>query len=58
MAAALVALVAAISISTWTYTRLQDRTGYGNTAPALRGTVVVFIITFVVVLSIALLASH
>ena len=58
MAAALVALVAAVSISVWAYTRLQNRAGYGNTAPALKGAAVVFFMTFVVILTVALLTFH
>lgn len=54
MTALLVAFVAAISISVWAYTRLQRRTGYGNSAPDIKGTAIVFVIAFVVILSIGL----
>lgn len=58
MKAALVAFVAAIAISGWSYVRLQNRAGYGNTKTALSGTAAIFGITFVVVLTIGLTIFH
>jgi hypothetical protein len=47
-----VALLASIGLSTWAYTKLQNKTGYGNGKNALSGTAVVFVISFVVIFTI------
>ncbi|HEY4161225.1 MAG TPA: hypothetical protein VGM08_04130 [Candidatus Saccharimonadales bacterium] len=54
MKAALVAFIAAIAISSWSYVKLLNRAGYGNTKTALTGTAAIFGITFVVVFTIGL----
>lgn len=56
MKAALLALVVAISVSVWSYTKLQNHTGYGNALAALKATVIVFAAVFVVVFTIAQIA--
>jgi len=58
MKALLLASLISISVSVWSYTKLQSHTGYGNTGATLKGTVIVFIITFVVVLTIGLALFH
>jgi hypothetical protein len=52
MKAALLALVVAVSISTWSYTKLQSHTGYGNARATLKGVALIFVITFVVVFTL------
>lgn len=53
-----VALVFAIGVGAWSYTKLQQRTGYGNSTAALKGAAVVAIISFVVVFSIGKMVFH
>ncbi len=55
MNAFVVALLLSIGASTWVYTKLQQRTGYGNTNSALKGTLVTGAIVFVVAFTIALM---
>jgi len=57
MSAALLALLAAVSIAVWVYTKLQSRTGYGNNQNAAIGAAVVFVLVFIVVFSVAHLLS-
>lgn len=52
MSALLIALIGAVGSSAWVYTKLQDRTGYGNNKPAIQGTVAVFIVGFIVLFTI------
>lgn len=47
--------MAAAGVSGWVFNKLQQRSGYGNNQSALLGTLVVFAITFVVVLTIGLM---
>ncbi|GEM_PF-807110 len=54
MRAALVAFIAAVAISAWSYTKLQNRAGYGNTKTVITGTAAIFGITFIVVFTIGL----
>jgi hypothetical protein len=54
----LVALIAAVSATTWTYVQLQHRSGAGNSGTAVTGASLVFVITFVVVLTVALTIFH
>jgi hypothetical protein len=48
MKAFIFALLFAVGSGTWVYTKLQQRTGYGNTAATLKGTAVVAAIAFAV----------
>lgn len=52
MGPGLVALFAALGAGGWTYSKLQQRSGYGNSQSALTGTAIVAIITFIVVFTI------
>jgi Co/Zn/Cd efflux system component len=51
MSAFITALLLALGAGTWIYTKLQQRTGYGNSKSALQGAavsgVLIFIVTFV-----------
>jgi hypothetical protein len=55
MKAAIVALVVAISVSTWSYSKLQQRTGYGNGQAAFKGVILIFVMAFVVTFTIGLI---
>ncbi len=48
----IVALLIAISFGTWVYTKLQQRTGYGNSKDAFKGAAIAGGIAFVVALTI------
>ncbi|QQS20237.1 hypothetical protein IPL85_02190 [Candidatus Saccharibacteria bacterium] len=50
----LIAFIFALGAGTWAYTKLQQRTGYGNSKTALKGAAVTGGIAFVVVLTVAL----
>lgn len=52
MSAALVALLVSLGGATWVYTKLQNKTGYGNNRSAIIGSAVVFVIAFIVVFSV------
>lgn len=39
--------------SVWIYTKLQNRTGYGNSQNAVWGALVVFVVGFIVVFTVA-----
>jgi uncharacterized membrane protein SpoIIM required for sporulation len=52
MTAALLALLIAGGSSVWIFTKLQNRTGYGNNQNAIIGAAVVFVLLFVVVFSL------
>jgi len=52
MSAGFVAFLAAISASVWTFTKLQNKTGYGNNQSAITGAAVVFVLAFIVVFSL------
>lgn len=54
MSPALVALLFSIGAGTWVYTKLQQRTGYGNSSSAIKGALIVALISFVVVFTTAL----
>lgn len=49
MSAGVVAFLAAMSISVWAFTKLQQRAGYGNDKTAIKGAAVVFGLVLVVV---------
>lgn len=53
--ALLTALLFAAGAGTWIYTKLQQRTGYGNSRSALQGAAIAAGLIFVVVLVTALL---
>lgn len=53
MNAFFIALLLSVGAATWIYTKLQQRTGYGNGGSALKGAAVAGGIVFVVTLSIA-----
>lgn len=52
MSAVLVAFLASLGGSVWIFTKLQDKTGSGNYKNALIGTLVVFVILFIVVFTL------
>ena len=52
MSPAVVALMLAVGVGTWIYTKLPQRTGYGNSKDALKGAAIAGGITFVVVLTL------
>lgn len=52
MSAGVIAFLVAAGASTWVYTRLQDRTGYGNNQNAAIGAAAVFVLGFIVVFTI------
>jgi len=52
VSAALVALLVSLGGATWVYTKLQNKTGYGNNRSAIIGSAVVFVIAFIVVFSV------
>ncbi len=54
MSPVLVALLFSVGVGTWVYTKLQQRTGYGNSKAALKGAAVAGGIAFVVMLTIGL----
>jgi hypothetical protein len=54
MSALFIALIFSVGASVWIYNKLQDRTGYGNSAAALKGAVVSFVLIFAVVFTICL----
>jgi hypothetical protein len=57
MSAFLLALLFSLGASTWVYTKLQNKTGYGNQKNALIGSGVCFVILFIVVFSLAKMLS-
>ena len=58
MRALLVALVAAVGISCWSFVKLQQRSGHGNAQMALKATSLIFIIVFLVVFTIGQAVLH
>lgn len=52
MTAAFLALLIAGGAAVWIYTKLQNKTGYGNNTGAAKGAGVAFAIIFVVVFTI------
>jgi len=52
MSASIVAFLVAISTATWTFAKLQNRTGYGNNRAAVIGAAVVFVLAFIVVFTL------
>ena len=52
MSAGILAFIVALSTSVWAFTKLQNRTGYGNNQNAIRGAIVVFVLVFIVVFTI------
>ncbi len=54
MSAFFVALLFALGAGTWIYTKLQQKTGYGNSKGALKGAAVAAVIAFVVVFTLGL----
>ena len=53
MNAALLALLISISGSVWVFTKLQNKTGYGNNQSAFIGSAVTFVLGFIVIFSLA-----
>lgn len=58
MKAALLALVVAISVTVWSYTKLQSHTGYGNAKTTLKGASIIFVVTFVIAFTVGLIVLH
>ena len=54
MSPVFVALLLAIGVATWVYTKLQQRTGYGNSKDAFKGAAIAGGIAFVVLLTLGL----
>ena len=54
MTAFVTALLIALGGGTWIYTKLQQRTGYGNSKTAYKGAAVAGAIIFIVVFTVAL----
>lgn len=54
MSAFFVALLFSLGAATWVYTKLQQRTGYGNASSALKGAAITGLIAFVVLYMLAL----
>lgn len=52
MSAFFVALLCSVGAATWLYTKLQRRTGYGNSGSALKGAAIAGVIVFLVILTI------
>lgn len=48
------ALILSLGASTWIYTQVQRRVGYGNSKQALKAAVIAGVICFVVVLTIGM----
>lgn len=53
MNAFFIALLFSVGAGTWVYTKLQNRTGYGNNQASLKGAAVAAGICFVVLFTIA-----
>ncbi|HSX05959.1 MAG TPA: hypothetical protein VLF69_05795 [Candidatus Saccharimonadales bacterium] len=53
MSSLLLAFLVSLGASTWVFTKLQNRTGAGNNGSAIKATVVVFIVAFILVFTIA-----
>lgn len=53
MNAALLSLLISGASSVWVYTKLQNHTGYGNSKSAAKGAAVAFVVSFIVVFSLA-----
>lgn len=51
----MIAFLCAVGGSTWVYTKLQQRSGYGNTASVAKGTAVAGAVIFIVVYTIGLM---
>ena len=51
--ALLVSFLVALGVATWIFTKLQQRTGYGNSTNAYIGGGVVFIIVFIILFTIS-----
>lgn len=58
MNAALLALLISGGSSVWIYTKLQNKTGYGNSKSAAKAALIVFAAGFVVVFSIGKMILH
>lgn len=58
MRALLVALLAGLSVSVWSYSALQRQNGYGNGATVLKGVILIFVITFIVVFTLGQMFLH
>ncbi len=55
MGAFITALLLSLGAGTWIYTKLQNKTGYGNSKSAFMGALISGIVIFVVVLTVALM---
>lgn len=53
MSAWIIALMTAVGVSAWAYSKLQQRTGYGNSRNALIGAATTGVITFIVLYMLA-----
>ena len=53
MKAAFVAFLLALSVSAWSYAKLQHQTGHGNASAALKGAALIFVLTFLVAFTLS-----
>ena len=58
MNATLVAFLFSAGASTWVFTKLQNKTGYGNNKSALQGAAIVFVIVFILVFTLGRMLLH
>lgn len=58
MSAVLLAFMLSVGASVWVFTKLQNRSGYGNAKTALIGTAVAFVLLFIVVFSVSKMVLH
>jgi hypothetical protein len=53
MSAGLISLFFSLGVSGWVFSKLQGKTGYGNSQAALKGASVAFVIAFIVMFTLA-----
>lgn len=58
MNAALLALLIAMSSGVWIYTKLQQKTGYGNSSSAIKGAAIAGVIIFILVFTLGRMILH
>jgi hypothetical protein len=58
MSAALIAFLFSVGASTWVFTKLQNKTGYGNNKSAFTGAAVVFVIAFILLFTLSHMLLH
>jgi hypothetical protein len=58
MKAVLVAFLVALSVSVWSYTKLQRQTGQGNAKSTLQGVALIFVLAFIIVFTLGRSLLH